>query len=49
VAAGYEAPVRQDAVVLNGRRRRIDLAYPDLKIAIVRLRQPGRPTTLTQG
>jgi hypothetical protein len=34
VAAGFPLPVRQYAVTLNGQRRRIDLAYPDLKIAI---------------
>jgi hypothetical protein len=34
VAAGHPAPVRQYTVILNGQRRRIDLAYPDLKIAI---------------
>jgi predicted transcriptional regulator of viral defense system len=32
--AGLPMPVQQLRIVLNGRRRRIDLAYPDLKIAI---------------
>ena len=34
IAAGLPAPVRQYPVILDRRRRRIDLAYPDLKIAI---------------
>ena len=34
VAAGLPRPVRQYPVILNGQLRRIDLAYPDLKIAI---------------
>src|SRR5688572_15443179 len=34
VAAGLPMPVQQHRIVLNGRRRRIDLAYPELKIAI---------------
>ena len=34
VAAGLPMPVQQHRVVLNGQRRRIDLAYPELKIAI---------------
>ncbi|HEX4904651.1 MAG TPA: type IV toxin-antitoxin system AbiEi family antitoxin domain-containing protein [Acidimicrobiales bacterium] len=34
VAAGLPMPVQQLRVTLNGQRRRIDLAYPDLKIAI---------------
>jgi hypothetical protein len=33
-AAGLPIPVQQLRMVLNGKRRRIDLAYPDLKIAI---------------
>jgi hypothetical protein len=32
--AGLPMPVQQHRVVLEGRRRRIDLAYPDLGIAI---------------
>lgn len=34
VGAGLPMPVQQHRVVLGGKRRRIDLAYPDLKIAI---------------
>ena len=34
VAAGLPMPVQQHRVVLDGERRRIDLAYPELKIAI---------------
>jgi hypothetical protein len=34
VAAGLPMPVQQHRVVLNGQRRRIDLAYPELRIAI---------------
>lgn len=34
LAAGLPMPVQQLRIVLNGQRRRIDLAYPDLKIAI---------------
>jgi hypothetical protein len=34
VAAGLPMPVQQLRITLNGRRRRIDLAYPELKIAI---------------
>ena len=34
VAAGLPMPVQQQRVTLNGERRRIDLAYPELKIAI---------------
>jgi hypothetical protein len=34
VGAGLPMPVQQHRVVLNGKRRRIDLAYPELKIAI---------------
>jgi hypothetical protein len=34
VAAGFPAPMRQYRVILNDRRRRIDLAYPELKIAV---------------
>lgn len=32
--AGFAPPVQQHPVHIDGRRRRIDLAYPDLKIAI---------------
>ncbi|HYD09571.1 MAG TPA: hypothetical protein VEA78_05660 [Acidimicrobiales bacterium] len=34
VRAGLPMPVQQHRVVLRGKRRRIDLAYPELKIAI---------------
>jgi hypothetical protein len=34
VDSGQPPPVRQRWVVVGGKRRRIDLAYPDLKIAI---------------
>lgn len=34
VAAGLPMPVQQLRITLNGQRRRIDLAYPELKIAI---------------
>ena len=34
VGAGLPMPVQQLRITLNGQRRRIDLAYPDLKIAI---------------
>ena len=34
IRAGLPMPVQQHRVVLNGKRRRIDLAYPDRKIAI---------------
>jgi Transcriptional regulator, AbiEi antitoxin len=34
IAAGLPIPVQQHRIVLNGKRCRIDLAYPDLKIAI---------------
>jgi very-short-patch-repair endonuclease len=34
VSAGFPAPTRQHWVTLNGEPRQIDLAYPDLKIAI---------------
>jgi hypothetical protein len=34
IGAGLPIPVQQHRVVLNGKRCRIDLAYPELKIAI---------------
>jgi hypothetical protein len=34
VAAGLPAPCRQCWVIVNGARRRLDIAYPDSKIAI---------------
>jgi very-short-patch-repair endonuclease len=34
VGAGLPEPVQQHWVHVGGRRRRIDLAYPDLKLAI---------------
>ncbi|HUF84003.1 MAG TPA: hypothetical protein VMQ81_05350, partial [Acidimicrobiia bacterium] len=34
VGADLPEPVQQHWVRLNGQRRRIDLAYPDLKLAI---------------
>lgn len=34
IAAGLPIPAQQHRVVLNGKRYRIDLAYPELKVAI---------------
>jgi hypothetical protein len=34
IRAGLPIPVQQHRVVLNGKRRRIDLAYPEHKVAI---------------